>query len=295
MVLRKALLVRCWKVRQWWKARHSLTSSYRSTDPSFTLEPSLEREEPALCPTHGTRTRAGVLGQDSRSHRHPHEPPAHSRVVLTVFICRHKYEWNFSHHHPDFFLLPQYSLLLTHPLPYWSSQMLSLCKYFLALLGKHPAKQISPSPCCQLSMTTHSQRASSISNVSDQPTWCRLGFWKLGRSYWESIPCQKLLGVFIKLSVAKKSRDPLKVALGKEARGPWSPKAGTAGHRSGAKAATYLSLVMESVPRVSSKAQCTPGWPHALEKLPTLSLPVSPSVKNNPGIVSVLWTVLMIK
>ena len=173
--------------------------------------------------------------------------------------------------------------------------MLSLCKYFLALLGKHPAKQISPSPCCQLSMTTHSQRASSISNVSDQPTWCRLGFWKLGRSYWESIPCQKLLGVFIKLSVAKKSRDPLKVALGKEARGPWSPKAGTAGHRSGAKAATYLSLVMESVPRVSSKAQCTPGWPHALEKLPTLSLPVSPSVKNNPGIVSVLWTVLMIK
>lgn len=87
----------------------------------------------------------------------------------------------------------------------------------------------------------------------------------------------------------KKSRDPLKVALGKEARGPWSPKAGTAGHRSGAKAATYLFLVMESVPRVNSKAQCTPGWPHALEKLPTLSLPVSPSV------VSVLWTVLMIK
>lgn len=73
----------------------------------------------------------------------------------------------------------------------------------------------------------------------------------------------------------KKSRDPLKVALGKEGRGvSWSPKAGTAGHRSGARAATYLSLVMESVPRVSSKAQCTPGWPHALEKLPTLSLPV---------------------
>ena len=86
--------------------------------------------------------------------------------------------------------------------------MLSLYKYFLALLGKHPAKQISPSPCCQLLMTTHSQRASSISDVSDQPTWCRLGFWKLGRSYWEIIPCQKFLGVFIKLSVAKKKQRP---------------------------------------------------------------------------------------
>ena len=45
----------------------------------------------------------------------------------------------------------------------------------------------------------------------------------------------------------------------KETRGvPWSPKAGTAGHRSGARAATYLFLVMESVPRVSSKAQLYP-------------------------------------
>ena len=133
---------------------------------------------------------------------------------------------------------------------------MSLYKYFLALLGKHPAKQISPSPCCQLLMTTHGQRASSISDVSDQPTWCRLGFWKLGRSYWEIIPCQKFLGVFIKLSVAKKSRDPLQK---KETRGvPWSPKAGTAGHRSATRAASYLFLVMESVPRVSLKAQLYP-------------------------------------
>ena len=77
---------------------------------------------------------------------------------------------------------------------------------FLGLVfGKHPAKQISPSPCCQLLMTSHSQQASHISDLWDQPMWCRLGFWKLGRSYWESIPCQKLLRIFIKLSQLQKA------------------------------------------------------------------------------------------
>lgn len=42
--------------------------------------------------------------------------PGHSISVLIVFICRHKYERNFSHH-PDSFLVPKCSLLHLHPQP----------------------------------------------------------------------------------------------------------------------------------------------------------------------------------
>lgn len=37
-------LVRCWKVKQWWRPRPFLSPSCQSADPSFTHKPSLERE-----------------------------------------------------------------------------------------------------------------------------------------------------------------------------------------------------------------------------------------------------------
>ena len=87
------------------------------------------------------------------------------------------------------------------------------------------------------------------------------------------------------LSVAK-SRDPLKVAPGKRQGGgvvPWSPRAGTAVHRHGPRQPCIfvmeMEMVMESAPRLSSKAALPLAGPVPLSKSPTLSVPVSSSVK----------------
>lgn len=91
-----------------------------------------------------------VWGQDLRCSTTPMDlwptrhSPAHSPSVLIVFICRHKYEWNFSRHHPDSFLVPKCSLFRLYPIP--GIQMSSPCKYFLALLGKQPANETRCDP-----------------------------------------------------------------------------------------------------------------------------------------------------
>lgn len=146
-----------------------------SSDPLFTHKPSLEKEgaSPAANPL--CQNKGRVWGQDLRCTTTPMDlwptrhSAGHSPSVLIVFICRHKYEWNFSRHHPDSSLVPKCSLFHLYPIP--GIQMSSPCKYFLALFGKQPANETSLSPCCQLLMATHfDPRAHS-------PTWPQARIW----------------------------------------------------------------------------------------------------------------------
>lgn len=114
-------------------------------------------------------------------------------------------------------LLPEYSLLHSHPGPKRSDVTVQI---FLGLVfGKHPAKQISPSPCCQLLMTTHSQRASHMSDLWDHPHVVQTWTLEAREVLLGKYPMPETPSNFHQALSVAKSRDPLKVAPGKRQGG----------------------------------------------------------------------------
>lgn len=136
-------------------------------DPGCFLTPSSHLQTPCSYTHPVSDPRCQNKGW-SRDLRHPRHTLGHSPSVLIVFIYRHKYEWNFSHQHPDSFPIAKSSLLRS--LPPLGARMSSPCKYFSALgsfQGNKPPparaasldgspssgslthkRRVGPPPCC---------------------------------------------------------------------------------------------------------------------------------------------------